>query len=46
MRDTGLVIRSLSYFDDADEEPQLRLLIEIDWERVKSDFLTWVSRLL
>lgn len=46
MRDTGHVIRSLSYFDDADEEPQLRMLIKLDWERVKSDFLTWVSRLL
>lgn len=46
MRDTGHVIRSLSYFDDADEEPELRMLIEHDWEQVKSDFLAWVSGLL
>jgi len=46
MRDIGHVIRSLSYFDDADEEPELRMLIQLDWERVKSDFLTWVSGLL
>lgn len=46
MRDTGHVIRSLSYFDDADEEPELRMLIDLDWGRVKSDFLTWVSGLL
>jgi predicted nucleotidyltransferase component of viral defense system len=46
MRDTGHVVRSLSYFDDADEEPELRMLIDLDWERVKSEFLTWVSRLL
>ena len=46
MRDTGHVIRSLSYFDDADEEPELRMLIELDWERLKSDFLRWLSELL
>lgn len=46
MRDIGHVIRSLSYFDDADEEPELRMLIELDWKRVKSDFLTSVSGLL
>lgn len=45
-RDTGHVIRSLSYFDDADEEPELRMLINLDWERVKADFLIWVSGLL
>ena len=46
MRDTGHVVRSLSYFDDADEEPELRMLIELDWEQVKSDVLGWVSKLL
>jgi predicted nucleotidyltransferase component of viral defense system len=46
MRDIGHVIRSLRYFDDADEEPELRMLIDLDWNRVKSDFLTWVSSLL
>ena len=37
---------SLSFFDDADEEPQPRLLLDLHWNRVKKDLLTWVSELL
>ena len=41
-----IIVEVGSNFDDADEEPELRMLIELDWERVISDFVTWVSRLL
>lgn len=30
-----LVLKSLSYFDDADEEPMPRMLINRDWEQIK-----------
>lgn len=46
MRDIGHVVRSLSFFDDADEEPQPRMLLDLQWDRVKKDLLTWVSELL
>jgi predicted nucleotidyltransferase component of viral defense system len=45
-RDVGHVVRSLTFFDDADEEPDPRMLIEVRWDRVKADFLNWVTALL
>jgi len=45
-RDIGHVVRSLTYFDDADEEPPLRMLADIEWASVKRDFAGWVSGLL
>jgi hypothetical protein len=45
-RDIGHVVRSLTYFDDAEEEPPLRLLAEIDWETVKRDLSTWVAEIV
>lgn len=45
-RDIGHVVRSLIYFDDADDEPPLRLLIDIDWQSVKRDLVAWVEELL
>lgn len=45
-RDVGHVVRSLTYFDDADEEPPLRLLLDAPWERVKRDLGAWVEQLV
>lgn len=45
-RDIGHVVRSLTYFDDADEEPPLRVLVDIEWDSVKRDFTGWVSGLM
>lgn len=45
-RDIGHVVRSLTFFDDADEEPPLRLLIGVDWEEVKSDLVDNVKELI
>ncbi len=45
-RDIGHVVRSLTYFDDADEEPPLRMLVDIEWDSVKRDFTGWVSDLV
>ncbi len=45
-RDIGHVVRSLTYFDDADEEPPLRMLADIEWESVKGDFAVWVNDLV
>jgi hypothetical protein len=43
--DVGHVVRSLVYFDDADAEPPLRLLVPVDWTQVKDDFRRWVGGL-
>jgi len=45
-RDVGHVVRSLTYFDDADEEPPLRLMIDVDWEEIKLDLVGRVKELL
>jgi hypothetical protein len=45
-RDIGHVVRSLTYFDDADEEPPLRLLIDVDWEEIKRELVVGVKELL
>jgi predicted nucleotidyltransferase component of viral defense system len=45
-RDIGHVVRSLTYFDDADEEPLLRMLVDIEWDSVKRDFVGWVTGLV
>lgn len=44
--DTGHVIRSLTYFDDAEHEPPLRLLADITWPTVTADFTRWTRELL
>ena len=44
--DIGHVVRSLTYFDDADEEPPLRMVADIEWDTVKRDFVVWVSDLV
>lgn len=46
VRDMGHVIRSLIHFNDADRDPPLRLLIDVDWEEVKTGFCRRVRRLL
>ncbi len=45
-RDIGHVVRSLTHFDDADEEPPLRLLLDAPWERVKRDLGGWAEELV
>ena len=45
-RDIGHVVRSLTFFDDAEDEPPLRLLIDVDWQTVKRDLVGWVEELL
>ncbi len=45
-RDVGHLVRSLTYFDDAEEEPPLRLLLQAPWEDVKRDLVAWVEGLL
>jgi len=42
-RDIGHVVRSLVYFADADNEPDLKMLIHTPWKKVKSDFEAWVK---
>ncbi len=40
------MIRSLTYFDDAEHEPPLRLLADVAWSTVKADLTRWTSELL
>ena len=46
VRDRGHAIRSLVHFNDAERDPPLRLLVDCDWEEVKSDFQRRVARML
>ncbi len=45
-RNTGHVLRSLTYFDDAENDLLLRLATPVDWDRLKTDFRSWVKALL
>ncbi|MCP4896690.1 MAG: nucleotidyl transferase AbiEii/AbiGii toxin family protein [bacterium] len=45
-RDVGHVVRSLVYFAEADDDPPLRLLAPISWEKVKEDLKAAVQALL
>jgi hypothetical protein len=45
-RDIGHVVRALTYFDDAELEPPLRYLVQIDWKTVKRDLTKWVADLM
>ncbi len=42
-RDVGHVLRSLAFFDDAEQEPPLAMLDGTPWEMVKADFVRWVN---
>jgi hypothetical protein len=44
--DAGHVVRSLTFFDDADQEVEPRLLRPVPWEEVKADFRSWVEDLI
>ena len=44
--DVGHVVRSLTYFDDAELEPELRMLRPASWARVKDDMRGWVEDFL
>ncbi len=46
VRDVGHVVRSLVHFDDAERDPPLRLLADLDWDSVKRGFRSRVGRLL
>ncbi len=46
VRDAGHVVRSLVHFDDAERDPPLRLLIDLDWQELKTDFRSHVESLL
>ncbi len=43
--DPFIVIRSLSYFDDAETEPDPLLLAQISWEAVKEELIQQVGKL-
>ncbi len=46
VRDIGHVVRSLVHFDDAERDPPLRLLVDIDWEEVRAGFRRRVAELV
>jgi len=41
-RDIGHLLRSLVYFEDAESEPELRMLRPVQWETLKSRMEEWV----
>jgi hypothetical protein len=44
--DIGHVLVGLTYFDDAEEEAPLDLLVDTPWEQVKHDIAEWVKHLV
>jgi hypothetical protein len=44
-RDIGHVVRSLVYFDDAETEPDMKMVKPFVWADLKSDFEKWVKEL-
>lgn len=40
------ILKSLTFFSDAEKDPMPHMLIGLDWERVKQFFLLEVPRLL
>jgi hypothetical protein len=45
-RDIGHLLRSLVYFDDADREPPLRMLMPIDWDLAKRELTEAVVKIV
>ena len=41
-QDIGHVIRSLVFFEDAEQEPEIELFYQVDWQKLKHDFESWV----
>ncbi len=44
-QDIGHVIRSLVFFEDADQEPEIKMFKGISWLELKKDFASWVKAL-
>lgn len=44
-RDIGHIIRSLVFFDDAEQEPEIKMFDNIDWQTLKKDFEGWVKNI-
>ncbi len=41
-QDIGHVIRSLVFFEDANQEPEIRMFSDLYWAQLKKDFESWV----
>ncbi|MBI4538916.1 MAG: nucleotidyl transferase AbiEii/AbiGii toxin family protein [Gemmatimonadetes bacterium] len=46
VEDIGHVVFALTYFDDADPEPTLAMLWEVEWSEIKASVLSWVKALV
>lgn len=44
-QDVGHVIRSLVYFEDANQEPEITMFADLDWIQLEKDFEAWVQAL-
>ncbi|MCH8068070.1 MAG: hypothetical protein IID16_02180 [Candidatus Marinimicrobia bacterium] len=44
-RDIGHMVRSLVYFEDAESEPDIRMLVPLSWQSLKVDIGKWVKDL-
>jgi len=44
-RDIGHIVRSLVYFEDADDEPDVKMNMSINWSEIKREFENWVKKL-
>lgn len=44
-RDIGHIVRSLVFFEDADDEPDVKMNMSINWSEIKREFENWVKKL-
>ena len=44
-RDIGHIVRSLVYFEDADDEPDVKMNMSTNWSEIKREFENWVKKL-
>jgi hypothetical protein len=44
-QDIGHVIRSLVFFEDAEQEPEVKTLVTVNWLELRNDFELWIQGL-
>jgi peptide methionine sulfoxide reductase MsrA len=42
-QDIGHVIRSLVFFEDAEQEPEVKTFVTVNWPELQKDFELWVQ---
>ena len=44
-KDIGHVLRSLVYFEDAEQEPEPKMIVKISWKQLKKNLNIWLNNI-